>query len=139
VVVVFEHREQGADEPLLDRSTGRLDLSRSLGVETVEEGRRLLRVLLRLIRPGERGEENRYSPALEWGWLGRRLGGIGRRGSGRQRLRRRVDLRVVVEDLPLEVLEVLAWLDADFVERRAQVPVHVERLALPSRAVEREH
>ena len=39
----------------------------------------------------------------------------------------------------LEALQVLARLDPDLVERRAQVPVHVERLALPPRAVEREH
>jgi hypothetical protein len=49
------------------------------------------------------------------------------------------DLRVVVEDLPLEALQLLARLDPDLVERRAQAAVHVERLALPPRAVEREH
>ena len=47
--------------------------------------------------------------------------------------------RVVVEDLPLKCLEPSSGLEADLVERRAQVPVHLERFALPSGAVERKH
>jgi hypothetical protein len=40
-------------------------------------------------------------------------------GAHRACLRRSVDLRILREDRSLELLELPAWLDAEFVDRRA--------------------
>ncbi len=71
--------------------------------------------------------------------LGHRRGGraLGHRGGARGGQR---ELRVAVEDRPLQVLQLLARLDAHLLDQRAARPAaHLQRLGLPARPVQREH
>ena len=54
--------------------------------------------------------------------------------------RRRIELRILIQDRALELLQPPAGLEAELVgEHPARLPVHVERLRLAARAVEGEH
>ena len=59
---------------------------------------------------------------------------------GVRRHRRDVELRILVEDRPLEAAQFRPWLDPELLDQaRPRRPVGLERLRLPARAVEREH
>jgi len=52
----------------------------------------------------------------------------------------RFELRILSQDLPLELLELRARLEAQLVaERLAGLPIGLERVRLPARGVERAH
>ena len=72
-----ERCEQGADETLLYRPSSRLDFGRGLGVETIKQDCRLLRVLVRLVRRLHGSEEDCDTLTLERGRLRSRLGKVG--------------------------------------------------------------
>ena len=64
----------------------------------------------------------------------------GRVASSARLLSRRVKRGILLEDRPLESLQIGAWLEPELVrEQRATLAVHVERLGLSTRPVQGEH
>ena len=113
-----------------DRARGRVDLCERVRGDGGEPGGGLA-TRQREAGAGHRGEQHRR-PCDQRGH-----GAPGRRAP---RPRRRTQLRVVREDLPLELAELRPRLEAELViEPRARAAVRLECLGLPAAAVEREH
>ena len=149
VVVDGRHAEDRDDrvaDVLLERAAPRRDhLGHRLEVGAQQRAQPLgIEPLAELGRADHVGEEDRRELALLAerprlrcaGRAGHRLRG----GRRRRRLPVQLQRRVLVQDLPLELLQRRAGLDPELVdERTAPASEDVERVGLPAAAIERDH
>ena len=134
-VILMRHRraERGHDriaDELLDRSAESLDLrAYAFEVRALKRAHVLRIELLRLRREADQvAEEDRDQLPL-----------LARSGSGTVS-RGRSERRILAEDLMLEPFERRPGLERELVgEETAALLVHLQRVGLPARAVEREH